>query len=285
MRGSNGYRITVTGSKRVASLVASRGHTAAIFISPRVAMNSNGLTAKFGHLGVVSVSFQPSGRLRVRDAPKVPPGCTVNPGKVVDQLGTFSGEIRFRGEEGFTQAIKNQATGSVGPIQRRICKRLLSTDSALRRAQVRPAYASPLLRASAPTGRDIVDFRTGKGAISTLTAFRFYANLRARDLPSVGTPFSVVSIERKQAMIMVRLAIARGGLSSFVFNRALTAATVSPPPPFSGMGHFRSCPVRKWSGSISVSLPGKRGEALTGRRFLFGAKLQPEGGCPRSAFG
>lgn len=283
LQGSNDYRLTVMGSDKGAILAVSRGHAAAIYMSTRASIDSSGLTAKFGHLGIVSVKFEPSGRLRARDAPKVPVGCKLIPEKAVDQLGTFVGEIRFRGEEGFTVVTKNHAAGSVGPIQRHICKSRPSNNPTLSRKQARATRVSPLLRAVA-SGRNIVDFRIGRGAISTLAAFGFRANLRAEDLPSAGTPFSVISTERKQAMNIVRLAIARGGPSSFVFNKALTAATVSPPPPFSGVGHFRSCPARRWSGPISVSLPGKRGEALTGRRFLFGAKLRPEGNCPKSAF-
>ena len=276
--GSNNYKLTVTGFKGRATLVASLGHTASIYISTRVNMDNRYLTAKFGHLGIVSVRFKPD-RLHVRSAPNPPRGCSVTPQKVVEQLGTFVGEIRFRGEEGFTSVSKNYATGSAGPIQHQICKHQPSGDATSRRAQVHAMRVSPRLRVLSPAGRDLVDFRAGKGAFSSLTALRFGASLSARNLPTAGVPFSVVSIERKQAMEIVRMAIAKGGSSSFKFNRTLTTTMVSPPLPFSGVGYFRSCPARKWSGSLSVSLPGKKDEALTGQRFFLGARLQPEGTC------
>ena len=279
LHGSNGYRFVVSGVNGRASLVASRGHTAAIYISSRVKVARRELTAKFGHLGVVSVRFHPSGRLRARELADTSSGCSGNPRKVVDQLGTFVGEIRFRGEEGFAEVAASHATGRAGPIQRQSCKRRTSSSkSQLARTRV-TRRIKPRLRAIAPVGRDLLDFRAGRGAISSLGALTSGVDLSAGNLPEGGVPFSVVSIERKQAMQIARVAIAKGGVSSFRRGERMTAATVSPPLPFSGVGHFRSCPERAWSGSLSVSLPGKRNEALTGKRFLLGVELQPEGKC------
>jgi hypothetical protein len=279
LRGNNGYRIVVTSVNGRASLAASRGHAAAIYISARAKVDRRELTAKFGHLGVVSVRFHPSGRLRTRDAPETSSGCSVTPRKVVDQLGTFAGEIRFRGEEGFAEVAASHATGTAGPIQHQSCKRRTrASKSQLAGARV-TRHVRPRLRAIAPVGRDLLDFRAGRGAISSLGALTSAVDLSAGDLPEGGIPFSVVSIERKQAMQIARVVIAKGGVSSFQPGERMTAATVSPPLPFSGVGHFRLCPARAWSGSLSVSLPGKRNEALTGKRFLLGVELEPEGEC------
>ncbi len=285
-QGSNGYNLIVTGRNGGATLVASRAHTAAVYISTRASMDGDGITAKFGHLGMVSVRFESSGRVRVRSSSGTLPGCSVVPRKVVDQLGAFVGEIHFHGEEGFTDVVRNRTTGSVGPTQREICERRSGGNSVSKRAPGHAGQVRPLLRAVAPIGRDLVDFRSGEGAISALAAFGFGANLNAGSLPGVGAEFSVISLEQKQNMDIARLAIARGGSSSLKVDKTLTAATVSPPAPFYGVGYFRSCPLRKWSGSLSVSLPGKKEEALTGQRFLFGgAKLRPEGTCAKPAVG
>lgn len=52
----------------------------------------------------------------------------------------------------------------------------------------------------------------------------------------------------------------------FTFDRHLRTASVHPPDPFSGSAQFdlRKKAGRRWSGDLSVDLPGRSGVPLTG---------------------
>ena len=56
---------------------------------------------------------------------------------------------------------------------------------------------------------------------------------------------------------------------SFALNDAVTAATITPPPPFHAKGSYRAAPdgTTSWTGPLSVSFPGAPRLPLAGEEF------------------
>ena len=54
--------------------------------------------------------------------------------------------------------------------------------------------------------------------------------------------------------------------ADFTYDRHLRTATVSPPAPFAGSAHFDlgKKAGRRWSGDLTVDLPGRTATPLTG---------------------
>jgi len=52
---------------------------------------------------------------------------------------------------------------------------------------------------------------------------------------------------------------------AFEYDPKVKAATVSPPAPFSGTAHFvrGAKPTNRWTGDLTVDLPGRSGAKLT----------------------
>ena len=68
--------------------------------------------------------------------------------------------------------------------------------------------------------------------------------------------YEALAIGAVGKLAVFRLAIARGGRGSYDFSESPRNLEVSPPPPFSGVGRYRSCADQPWSGSLAVSFPG-----------------------------
>jgi hypothetical protein len=83
------------------------------------------------------------------------------------------------------------------------------------------------------------------------------------------TSFAASRIERRPNMRIFRFAFADAKEQAFVFDDALTGATVAPPQPFSGSASFLSGAGGgpSWTGPLSVDLPGAEGVALAGEDF------------------
>lgn len=80
--------------------------------------------------------------------------------------------------------------------------------------------------------------------------------------------------EDSAGLAIFRWAETRIPRSDFIFNNSLSAATVSPPAPFSGTGSFQhganphgANGLNAWMGSLSVSLPGLGAVSLAGSNF------------------
>ncbi len=80
-------------------------------------------------------------------------------------------------------------------------------------------------------------------------------------------------MERRGEIEIHRAVGVRASASALLFDRKLDAATVKPPAPFSGFGHFsaRSGAGERdrgvWTGNLSVDLPGHADLPITGAGF------------------
>jgi len=256
LEGSNGYRITVSGdpySKDSVQLSAETPSESAEYIVPG-RVTADGIEARFGKLGSISVRFRPSGRVR---RVRVPKKCfPKRPPVVTSRLGTFAGTIRFRGERGYTQVSARSARGGIGdPLanvpQKQICRFRESAEERQREDE------SVSLDASLP----------GHGPF--FSAFRLLGDWQALPAMQVAPgdrfAFLVIGLERVGGMTVYRSAGALGPSEDFVFDASLSSATVRPPAPFSGSGSFvrNADGSTSWTGDLAVLLPGLGTVGLT----------------------
>jgi hypothetical protein len=268
LRGSNGYRITVSaeldsipasaGPESVTSPVelSVKGHSGTAQYSVSGQVTANTIKARFGRLGRVSVRFRPSGHQR---RVRVPKKCIENRLPVVTAtLGSFVGTIEFRGERGYTNVSARRAKGGIGDPLADTAKKLVC-DFHESDAERKRELESVSLDASPPDARIGFDagrlFGTWPGLPSPVAGPGGIRNL-----------FFALASEEQGGMSIIRAAASLGGSEDFVFDDALTSATVSPPFPFSGSGSFLRNPdgSTSWTGTLAVLLPGLGTVGLTG---------------------
>jgi hypothetical protein len=241
---ADGYSVSVEGSGRQVVLRVERGFVAAAYVTQGRA-SPGGIRARFGHLGLVSVRFEPIGRgRRVRP----PRRCEGRPAIV--RSGVFTGTIRFRGEEDYISIDSRRAKGRSSTLPRWRCKGRKSAGASAR--PKRPKFEEAELLATTP--RERVTF----GA----------SGLRIKGGPSL-IFFTASSVERRGSVKIVRFAIAISDKGrTFFFKEAPRSAKVQPPKPFHGSAAFGREPdgTPTWTGDLSVSLPGATID-LTGPQF------------------
>ncbi len=263
LHGTNGYLITVYGAsgrrdRSTVGLSAARG-TANANYTTEGTVTPTRMEATFGRLGVLALRFRFSGRVRHTT---VPPSCRLNgfPSVAKARLGTFIGTIRFRGEHGYTKVSANRIKGRVGEpwavIGGRGEDQCLSLGSGVNEAP------GALLQAASPA----------KAASFGATAEPPISAPETASPPAPGLGnyrFDGSTLEKRSGVLIARSTSASGPAGDFIFDSALSSATVIPPAPFSGIGTFQRNPdgSASWTGSLSVSLPGRPKVRLAGPRF------------------
>jgi hypothetical protein len=281
VKGTHGYKILVVGTPKGVRLIASRRHTAALYLDREGHAGPLGIEADFGSLGKISARFRPSGR-STSHLPNigVARGCTP-PRGALDRLGTFVGEISFQGENGFTSVNRSRVSGRVSPERVVRCTARENSGNGRGEGRTRPVRLS----VNGGSGFSLASFYAGHNVMSEIASLvRSGMSLRLSRLPDKGAPFKSEVIEERRnfKMLVIRVAVAKGSKGSFEVNDELRTATVVPPPPFAGSAKFNSCVASRfaWRGSLSVSLPGRGRMSLVAPRF--GGELTPPGRCPRS---
>lgn len=265
VRGTNGYSLNVKSEKGAVTIVAAdqrpptptisatgairpanSGNVAAsTYITVGSPRNPDVIEADLGALGAISVAFQPSGETRVTKVNlKGKTTKCVGAERIVRQLGTFTGSIKFQGEGGYTTVDLPSAEGTVGTSLFRNC-----TTKASHRgggAQTSSSDGSVFLAAMSRSADAFIASTCNPLAC-------FYAS-------------SVEPLSKD--VIVVRSAQAFAAKSSFAFDNALSSATITPPAPFSGRGSFRRGPggSSSWTGSLKAAFPGVT-VPLTGPSF------------------
>lgn len=146
--------------------------------------------------------------------------------------GQYEGKIDFHGEEGYTSVEATTASG------------VLSCGYSISFSAGRPRGAELYVRNPA-LGPGLSVRKRRPGAAARIVAWT--------DEYSNG-----ISIERFARMRMPG--------ADFRYDRRLRTATVSPPAPFAGSAHFDlgKKAGQRWSGDLTVDLPGRAGTPLTG---------------------
>lgn len=256
LEGSNGYLVSVIGGHHEVVINVSKnglqsGHLEETAYTIPGAVSKDRIEANLGDLGEISLRFSPSGEVITKKRPKPPNDCTA-PRKIVRRQGTFVGFIRFEGEGGYTTVDATEVSGSIGTPEGIFCASFINGSA--KEGHHRHVHVPP----PAP----FLDATTVHNAL----AFAAAAVGRHRHRAS----FVASSTEKDGAVSIVRWASVVASRSDFRFNRRLTAASVTPPPPFSGAATFRrprKGGLASWTGSLTVSFPGASEIPLTGPNF------------------
>jgi hypothetical protein len=223
-------------------------------------VTSAGVDAGFGNLGRVAVEFARTGEPRTLRPPR---GCTGRP--QVEWHGEFTGTVRFSGSPGFP-AFADRSFSSKGTMTR------------VPAWHCRGQGREPEL--PGPENDDGIELTAiscdGRGLIVRSERPYYDVFPHGRDPLSIST----YAIERRGPVLVEQSLTALAKPKTFVFDEALTTATLGPPPPFHGTASLApGASGPEWSGSLSVSLPGKR-VRLTGpdfRTHLDSFKIGPPG--------
>jgi hypothetical protein len=238
VRGSNGYSIFVFGARAwrgrpAAVMVFVTGKHGGAFYSAPGTVTENSIQADLAALGEIAVTFRPSGQPR-----KARSVCDGEP--VTFDSGYYEGTIAFRGEQSYTKVEATTARGDLGPLLNLVCPGHGTTTG-------------PLLPGAE---LEVVGDRRKQGP--QLRAVKNRPRARVRLEASVS--------EEREGIRILRFIGMLAPSHAFECDPKVKAATLSPPAPFSGAAHFvrGAKPANRWTGSLTVDLPGRSGVKLTG---------------------
>lgn len=236
--GTNGYSISVSGvpafrdKPASVSISVSAGRVGADYTAPAT-ITADSIEADLGALGRIEVSRRPSGETRTVRAKKCGGKTfTIDP-------GIYEGTMEFHGELGYTDA--EAAGGDMHPLVDYGCVAFAPVPS-------QPAGKRP------------------PGAELEVTT-RGETRLRLKeDRPGARASVEAGVFEKREGIEIERFVRLAAPAASFTFHSALRTASVSPPAPFSGSAHFHrnAAPANRWTGDLSVDLPGRDGVPLAG---------------------
>lgn len=244
LKGSNGYRINVLAvsskgyRKGQVLILVSRKRQSVTYFAPAKVTNTD-VEADLGALGVIDVTFQPSGR-----EGSAHPVCDRSQ-SVTYEKGSYVGAIDLRGEEGYTRVRVESAPYSLHPFADLIC----------------PGYSR-----SEETGRGIPGARLRARSVSGGKRLHLQVN---QNRPGARVEISASLDERLGRIQVSREVQFDYPVSAFEFAPDLRAASLEPPAPFSGAALYRgrARPANRWTGNLAVDFPGHSNVSLTGARF------------------
>lgn len=241
---SHGYEVRVFtfGSAVVTQVIHSgpRRFSTAAYLARGVAVPRR-LQATFGNLGRVSMRFHPpAGHRGVESI------CRFGE-RLSRQHGIYVGHFSFKGEGGYVKLDLHRAKGTIVTPAGRCPRRHLT------HAEVEKLIESLFEPVSGI-------FAGSREGVATTGVFGLE---RKHD-----TLFLASHEETHGRMAIIRMAIAKGGKGLHV-NEAVTAGSISPPPPFHGTGRYHAAPdgTTTWTGPLSVNFPGAPRFPLTGPGF------------------
>jgi hypothetical protein len=241
---SHGYEVRVFtfGSAVILEVLhGSRPHLSATAYVARGVALPHRLQASFGRFGKVSMRFRAPGKGKgVRSL------CRYGE-RLSQRHGSYVGNLRFRGEDGYLSLDLHRAEGSiVTPAGR--CRRPRLSQAELEKeleSLFEPTSGLLAVSREGVTTTSFLSLTQGDRAL-------FFA--------------SHEETHAKLAIIRFAVATAPKGLQA---NEAVTSARVSPPAPFHGTGRYRAAPdgTTTWSGPLAVNFPGAPRFPLSGPSF------------------
>lgn len=266
VKGSNGFRgfIATEGHKQV-SLTLIKGGVL-MDLRTNGTVSRDGIVARFGDLGKVSVRFQgerPSaeaGPRRQGQRGDPTPGCSGR--DPIVERGHFRGTIQFQGENDFTRINAGLAPGTVEQHFRRVCKE--SFQAALNGLfeELFSGLRVDMLEAHARVDGANVAFEAASFDLSSI--------LGPGTPPTYG--FSGRTMEWVDGMRIIRAANVEETDSGFFAGKPGAMpqnVTVVPPKPLLESAKYRKeagVPAT-WVGPLAARLPGAGLVPLTGPSF------------------
>lgn len=241
---SNGYTLYVAGIPPYANrpgglLIYAYTKGKSVTYQAPATVTETSIQANLGELGEISVTFHRSGR-----AASAPCGDRT----IRFDSGNYEGTIDFHGEEGYTTVKTTTAPGNIDYRLAGICDEGFSEGFSGRPRGAALHVRNPAL------GQEMSVSKRRPGAAAQIAAW-------------VSEYSNGISIERFTGLRMPG--------EGFTYDRRLQTASVRPPAPFAGSARFdlRKKAGKRWSGDLTVDLPGKAGVPLTGT--LLRATLVP----------
>lgn len=258
LKASNGLRARLGTAKEGTVTLELRRESLLASYEVKGKVTEGGLKARFGRLGLIDVAFTPT---RTLGSTEPSEGCAGEPRTVRE--GIFTGTIDFTGEREYVRIEGPQAEGWMSVISEWQCPDIEEPMSL--------AGASGPLALSSRKRREAATLYAGTRRCSCVFVAAVHRRYRGgRSL------FYLVQEERHEGMEILRTTRAKGGPTAFDFDHAAGAATVHPPPPFSGHASFRDRPHGRdlWRSTIRGPLLGVGSVSLFGPGS--GAVLYPE---------
>ncbi len=252
LEGSNGYSVVAFAANERADgrgevvLFVSRRDAGAIYVAPAM-LTATSVEADLGPLGEVILDVVPTGREKTVKVP-----CNEEPETISFESQAYRGNFEFHGEEGFTDAV------STAPSEY-------------------TAFFPSLLCAGGSSGETSGPMRAGARLRLHSHVGPFRLNLQAnKNRPRARTRFEVETKETHRGIWISRTSTLWVGASAFDYDPLLRTARLAPPAPFSGHASFHrgAAVANRWSGNLTVDLPGRSNVPLTGTGI--GAHLAPE---------
>lgn len=234
---SNGYTLYVAAIPPYAGrpdglMISAYARGKGVTYKAPATVTETSIQASLGELGEISVTFHRSGRAATAS-------CGDEPIRL--DSGSYEGIIQFHGEEGYTTVEATSAPGALDYWLAAVCGESYFFSEG---GSGRPRGATLLVRNPA-LGQEMTVSKRRPGAAAQIAAWMSeYSN--------------GISIER-----FTRLRVPGEG---FTYDRRLRTATVRPPVPFVGSARFdlRKKAGKRWSGDLTVDLPGRASVPLTG---------------------
>lgn len=236
LSASNGYTLDLIAvpprSGRTASLLiyAFKRGMGVRYVAP-AAVTETSMQSDLGELGEISVSFQ-----RTNQATSVP----CDDETIRFDSGQYEGKIDFHGEEGYTSVEATSVAGNIDYFLSGFCGESSVEVGPNKRARGAALYVrNPGLGPELSVRKR----RPGGAALITATMSEYSNGIAIQRFTSRWIP---------------------GG--TFRFDRRLRTATVRPPAPFAGTAKFDlgKKAGQRWSGDLTVDMPGRSGVPLTG---------------------
>jgi hypothetical protein len=237
LAASNGYNFIVAASpasKGRAGLVSIvvAGKNQGVTYNAPATVTETSIQADLGALGAISVTFQRSDMATTARCGRE---------KIRFDSGSYEGKIEFHGEEGYTDVVATSAPGNIDYWLAGGCGAGFTSGS----------YGNPRAR-----GAELYVRNPGLGPQMSVSKSR----------PDAAARISVGVSEYTNGIAIERFTGLRMSAGSFIFDRRLRTATVRPPAPFTGAASFDRGKKagQRWSGDLTVDMPGRAGVPLTG---------------------
>jgi hypothetical protein len=249
--GSNGYSIVAfAASERVDGrgqivLSVSRQDAGALYVAPAT-VTATRIEADLGGLGEVRLDVVPTGRKRT-----VATYCGEGPEPASFEAQSYRGSFEFHGEEGFTEAAS-----AAPPEYTRFFFDLVCGG----------AGGGETSGLGLPGARLGLHARRGSSSL----------DLQAiKNRPGARTRLEVETREKRGHISILRSTTLWVGADAFDYDPLRKTGTLAPPAPFAGHGSFHrnALAAKRWSGNLTVDLPGRSDVALTGTGIA--ATLRP----------
>jgi hypothetical protein len=239
---NNGYSILALAESQradgrgdIALFVDGKGG-GATYLAPAT-LTATRIDADLGSLGRVALDVVPSGRKR-----KLRSRCGDGREAATFEPQSYRGIFEFHGEEGYADAVTSSPREYTHLFLDLLCGGAVSGEFG---------------GADLPGARLRLRSRRGSFRLA-LQANENHPGARAR--------LEVETREEHQGIEIARSRALWAGSGAFAFDPRLRMAMLAPPAPFSGHASYRraAAPANRWSGNLTVDLPGRSNLSLTG---------------------